>query len=447
MEDTTIRFLRISLAFLSLCVHGQIGSVDGFVRSGGYPGSYEAGPPLQDVVKPQNSSWYGQGAVSDSIEPLRSKNIPYSAAVRGVYGSVSYSPQTVSIGSGPVTSLHMFGSDSNARNQLQSSLISLAGSGRLVSGSVATALGTSVNSESVPQPAQLSSQNLVQTSRESVVSSSQQPMQTSSQSSAQQPFIKPQKGRLAHVGSEFFSGTRPVQTSSSAIIFKPVQRQNLSSLPGYQLVQGSHGSHYESSVQASSVQPAQAGYQPMAQPSIQQSYQASSQSSEQAISQFVDQSSGQQSAQASYQSVPQPSGLQSAQASYQSMQQPSGQKPGLTRYQPVSQPSGLQSAQIRYQSAQTRYQFVPRPGGQNPGQIQYQHISKPSGLQSAQASYQSMQQPSGQKPGLTRYQPVSQPSGLQSAQASYQSCCSLTVRIPHHCAPRLLKRSACHQAC
>ncbi|XP_016094206.1 uncharacterized protein [Sinocyclocheilus grahami] len=223
MEDTTIRFLRIYLAFLSLCVHGQIGSVDGFVRSGGYPGSYEAGTPLQDVVKPQNSSWYGQGAVSGSIEPLRSKNIPYSAVVRGVYSSASYSPQTVSFGSGPVTSVHMFGSDSSARNQLQGSPISLAGSGHLVSGSVATALGTSVNRASVPQLARFSSQNIVQTSRESVVSSRQQPMQTSSQSSDQQPFNKPQKGRLAHVGSEFFFGTRPVQTSSSGFIFKPVQ--------------------------------------------------------------------------------------------------------------------------------------------------------------------------------------------------------------------------------
>uniref|UniRef100_A0A8C1ZE92 Uncharacterized protein n=1 Tax=Cyprinus carpio TaxID=7962 RepID=A0A8C1ZE92_CYPCA len=404
MEDTTIRFLSISLALLSLCVSGRIGSVDGFVRSGEYPGYYAAGPPLQDVVKTENSSWYGEGDVSDSIKPLRSKNIPYSAAVSGVYGSVSYSPQTVSFGSGPVTSVHKFGSDTNARNQLQGSLISLAGSGSLVSGSVATALGTSVNSESVPQPVQLGSQTLVQTSSESVVTSSQQPMQASSQSSAQQPFIKPQKGRLVEVGSKLSFGSRPVQTSSSGFIFKPVQQLNRSSLPGYQLVQGSHGSHYESRVQSSSAQPTQASYQPMAQSS----------------------------------------GQQSAQASHQSMQQPSGQKPGLTRYQPVSQPSGLQSAQTSYQSAQTRYQFVPRPSGQKPGLTRYQPVSQPSGLQSAQTGYQSVPQPiglqsaqtsyqsaqtryqfvprpSGQKLGLTQYQPVSQPSGLQSAQASYQS--------------------------
>uniref|UniRef100_A0A8C2JP20 Uncharacterized protein n=1 Tax=Cyprinus carpio TaxID=7962 RepID=A0A8C2JP20_CYPCA len=369
MEDTTIRFLRYDV---KLKYFGE------------YPGYYAAGPPLQDVVKTENSSWYGEGDVSDSIKPLRSKNIPYSAAVSGVYGSVSYSPQTVSFGSGPVTTVHKFGSDTNAGNQLQGSLISLAGSGSLVSGSVATALGTSVNSESVPQPVQLGSQTLVQTSSESVVTSSQQPMQASSQSSAQQPFIKPQKGRLVEVGSKLSFGSRPVQTSSSGFIFKPVQQLNRSSLPGYQLVQGSHGSHYESRVQSSSAQPTQASYQPMAQSS----------------------------------------GQQSAQASHQSMQQPSGQKPGLTRYQPVSQPSGLQSAQTSYQSAQTRYQFVPRPSGQKPGLTRYTPLSQPSG----QSVYL---QPGFQLPSMpdqSSYaslssfgsQPLEQPANVQLA-SSYES--------------------------
>ncbi|XP_016350309.1 altered inheritance of mitochondria protein 3-like [Sinocyclocheilus anshuiensis] len=384
MEDTIIYFLRISLAFLSLGVHGQIGSVDGFVRSAGYPGYYEAGPPLQDVVKPQNSSWYGQGDASGSIEPLRSKNIPYSAAVRGVYSSESYSPQTVSFGSGPVTSVHMFGSVSSARNQLQGSLISLAGSGRLVSSSVATALGTSVNRESVPQPAQLSSQTPVQTSRESVVSSSQQPMQTSSQSSAQQPFIKSQKGRLAQVGSECFSGTSPdfkfwfyIQAcAATKSVLPPV---------------ASNQHKPATSLQQPSLQkPGLTRYQPVSQPSGLQSAQTSYQS--------VPRPGGQKPRPIQYQPISQPSGLQTVQASYQSMQPPSLQKAGLTRYQPVSQPSSQQSAQIRYQS-----------------------VPQPSGLQSAQANYQSMQPPSGQKPGLTRYQPVSQPSGLQSSQTSYQS--------------------------
>ncbi len=141
---------------------------------------------LQDDVKPQSSSWYGQGDVSDPIRPLRSKNITYSAAVKGVYSSVSYGPQTGSSGFGPVISVYTFGSDSNAGNQLQGSLIFSAGSGSLVSDSVETALGTNVSSQSVPQPAQHSSQTPVQTSNETVVSSIQQLMQTISQSSSQQ---------------------------------------------------------------------------------------------------------------------------------------------------------------------------------------------------------------------------------------------------------------------
>ncbi len=288
--------------------------------------------------------------------------------------------------------------------QMEDGLKSSAGSGSLVSDSVVTALGTSVSSESVPQPAQLSSQTLVQNSNESVVSSTQQLMQTSSQSSGQQPFVKPQKGRLVQVGSKIFSGTRPVQTSSSSFVLQPLQWWNESSLPGYQLVQGSHGSHYESRVQSSSVQPAQTSYQPVAQPSAQQSYQASSQRSEQAISQSVDQSSGQ----TSYQSVPQLSGLQSAQASYQSVPQPSGLQSAQTSFQSVPQPSGLQSAQTSYQSAQASYQSVPQPSGQYvslwPG---FQLFSMPE-----RSSYESL--------SSFGSQPLEQPSNVQLA-SSYDS--------------------------
>ncbi|XP_016412896.1 uncharacterized protein LOC107743951, partial [Sinocyclocheilus rhinocerous] len=374
MEGTTVQLLRFSLALFGFCVHGHIGSVGGF-SSGGYPGYYEAGLPMQDV-KQQSSSWYDQGDVSDPFRPLKSKSFTYGATVNGVYNHVNYSPQTGSYGSGPVTSVYNIGSESDVRRQNPGALISSGGS--FVSGSLATALSTSVRSKTVPKPAQLNYQTVVQTSKESVAFNSQQPVQTGSQSSGQllfnaQSFVKPQRSRH-QVGSKLFSGGSPILSSSLG------------------------------------QQSAQASYQTLSQPSG-------------------------QPGQAGYQAPSQPSSLQSAQASYQSMQQPSGQKPGLTRYQPVSQPSGLQSAQASYQSMQ-------QPSGQKPGVTRYQPVSQPSVLQSAQASYQSMQQPSGQKPGLTRYQPVSQPSGLQSAQTRYQALSHLGrlqsaqtsyQSVPQHC--------------
>ncbi|XP_016397570.1 probable serine/threonine-protein kinase samkC [Sinocyclocheilus rhinocerous] len=255
----------------------------------------------------------------------------------------------------------------------------ISSGGSFVSGSLATALSTSVRSKTVPKPAQLNYQTVVQTSKESVAFNSQQPVQTGSQSSGQllanaQSFVKPQRSRL--VGSKLFSGGRPIPSS------------NLGQ------------------------QSAQASYQTVSQPSGPAGYQAPSQPS------------SLQSAQASYQSLPQPSALQSAQANYRSMQQPSRQKPGLTRYQPVSQPSGLQSAQASYQS-------VPLPSGLQSAQANYQ---------SAQAHYPSVSQPSGQsvslQPGfqlpsmleqssyasLSSFgsQPLEQPSNVQLA-SSYES--------------------------
>ncbi|XP_016413248.1 altered inheritance of mitochondria protein 3-like [Sinocyclocheilus rhinocerous] len=371
MERTTVQLLRFSLALFGFCVHGHIGSVGGF-SSGGYPGYYEAGLPMQDDVKQQSSSWYDQEDVSDPFRPLRSKDFTYGATSNGLHNHVSYSPQTGSYGSGPVISVYNIGSESDVRRQNPGSLTSSGGS--FVSGSLATAFSTSVRSKTVPKPAQLDYQTVVQTSNESVASNSQQPVQTGSQSSGlllanAQSFVKPQRSRL-QVGSKLFSGGRPILSSSL----------------GQQSAQAS----YQSMQQPSRQKAGLTRYQPVSQPN------------------------GLQSAQARYQSVLQPSALQSARANYQYMQQPSGQKPGLTRYQPLSQPSGLQSAQTSYQS-------VPLPSGVQSAQTSYQSVPQPSGLQSAQASYQSMQQPSGQKPGLTRYQPVSQPSGLQSAHISYQS--------------------------
>ncbi|XP_048030343.1 mucin-5AC-like [Megalobrama amblycephala] len=262
---------------------------------------------MQDDVKPQSSySWYGHEHVSDPISPRRS-NITYSAAqVKGVYSSVSYSPQNGSTGFGPIT-VYKPGSDSDVRCQVQGSLSS-AGSGSLGPIAVATE-SESMSIESLPKPAQLNYQTLWQSSIESVASSSQQLVQTSSQSCGQlvrvcyqsslQPIVKPHKSRL-QAGSRIFSGTRPVQTSSSTFFVKPLQQRSESSQPSYQLGQGSYGSGLvpllsgqqlvqssnDSTVQPNDVQLAQARFQPVALLSLQQSSQASSQNLEQAVSQF-----------------------------------------------------------------------------------------------------------------------------------------------------------------
>lgn len=105
---------------------------------------------------------------------LKDQGVTLSAAqVKGVYSSVSYSPQNGSSGFGPVTNVYKPGSDSDASSQPQGSLISSAGSGSLVSGSVTTKMGTSMRIESLHEPTQLNYQTVVQSSNESVVSSSQ----------------------------------------------------------------------------------------------------------------------------------------------------------------------------------------------------------------------------------------------------------------------------------
>ncbi|ROL48296.1 Macrophage mannose receptor 1 [Anabarilius grahami] len=449
--------------FLKRSPRPVFGEFAGFVRIGGYPVYNEAGLPMQDDVKPQSSSsWYGHEHVSDPISPQRSKNITYSAAqVKGVYSSVSYSPQNGSSGFGPMTNVYKPGSDSDARSQVQGALMSSAGSGSLVPIAVATE-SESMSIESLPKPAQLNYQTLGQSSSESVASSSQQLVQTSSQSSGQlvqvryqssvQPIVKPHDSRL-QVGSRLYSGTVPVQTSSSTFFGKPLQQRSESSQPSYQLGQDSYGSGLVPLL--SGQQLAQARYQPVALLSLQQSSQASSRNVEQAVSQSVDQSSIQHQAQSSSQSVDQSSALPSAQASYpsvvktsglqsaQASYQPSGLQPGQALYPSVSRPSGkrgqasypsvvqtsgLQSAQASYpsvvktsglQPGQTLYPSVSRPSGK-PGQASYPSVVKTSGLQSAQASYHSVSRPSGKR-GQASYPSVVQTSGLQSAQASYPS--------------------------
>ncbi|XP_077081127.1 uncharacterized protein LOC143733328 [Siphateles boraxobius] len=184
MEYTTSRLLSFSLALLSICVCDHFGSVSGFVRSG-YPGSYHTGFPMLDVKPRSSYSWYGAD-VSNPISPQRSRSNTYSAAqVKGVYKSVSYSPQNGSSGFGPVTNVYNPDSDSDASSQNQGSLISSFGSGSLVSGSVNTAMGTSMHIESLPEPTQLNYHTVVQSSNESMDSSSQQIVQNSSQSSGQ----------------------------------------------------------------------------------------------------------------------------------------------------------------------------------------------------------------------------------------------------------------------
>ncbi|XDV46912.1 hypothetical protein PO909_016716 [Leuciscus waleckii] len=430
------------LALLSFCVCDHFGSVGGFVRSG-YPLYYEAGFPMQDVKPRSSYSWYGAD-VSNPISPQRSRSNTYSAAqVKGVYSSVSYSPQNGSSGFGPVTNVYKPGSDSDASSQLQGSLISSTGSGSLVSGSVTTAIGASMHIESLPEPTQLNYQTVVQSSNESVVSSSQQIVQNSSQSSGQLPIVKPQSSRL-QVVSKLFSGNRPVQISSSTFLVKPLQQKNDSSQPSYQLGQASFGSHYQSVSQPSSLQSAQARYHTVSQLSGLQSAQSRYQSVSQpsglqavparylSVSQPSGLQSAQsrlQSAQARYQSVSQPSGLQAVQARYLSVSQPSGLQAAQARYQSVSQPSSLQSAQSRLQSAQARYQSVSQPSSLQSAQACYQSVDPLSGLQSAQAHYQSVSRPSSLQSAQAHYQSVSRQSRFQvfpkPEQSSYRSLSSL----------------------
>ncbi|XP_067308033.1 uncharacterized protein [Pseudorasbora parva] len=454
---SVVKSSGFSLALLSLCVCSHIGSVSGFVRSG-YPIYYGAGTgfPMQADVKPRSSysSWYGI-KVPSPISPQSSMELTSSAEeVKGGYTSVSYSPQNGSSGFGPVTDLYKPGSDSDARSQLQGSL-SLAGSGSLVSGSVATAVGPSMSSESLPEPAKLHYQTAEQPvvhSNESVASSSQQLLQNVSQSSgplvqvryqpATHPIIKPQRSRL-QFGANLLSDTRPVHFPSATYV-KALQQINETSQPNYQLGQVSYGSGlvpllsgqqlvqsgYGSMVPPNDVQQAQALNQLVAQPSIQLSRQASSQNSEQVISNSMEQSSGLPLAQVSSQSLDQSITQQPAQVSSQSVDQSSTQQPAQDSSQSVSQPSGLLLVQgssqpvdqsNTHQPAQASSQSVVQSGSLSSAQVRYQYVSQPSGLLPAQARYQSISQPSGMLSAQTHYQSVDQPSVLQPAQARYQS--------------------------
>ncbi|XP_016094135.1 paternally-expressed gene 3 protein-like isoform X6 [Sinocyclocheilus grahami] len=449
MGTTTMQFLSFSLAvFLSLGVHDGIWTVDGysFVSNAGNPGYYNPdipkdGRPMQDDVKLQRFyTWYGPGDVAGPIRPRSSRNIIYSAAVNGGYGSGSYNSQTSSSG-GPVTS---GSSGSDTRSQLQDSQRASVGSGSLVGSAAGMGMsGYGVSrsvsiqgsdtirssmvlmplqsSDSVPKPEQLMYQIPLQTSNDSVAEpGSQTLVQTISQSSGPQSGqassgtmaqsstlqltqtggqqlaqassqsarqsnrgpLEPQRDRLWQTGSRLFSGSRPVQDASVGY-FKPLPPKNESmSLPSYQIVQ--HSS------ELNSPQLAQASYALMSPSSRQQ----------------LAQSSGQQPVQTSYETVAQPSSQQLA---------------------PVIQPSSEQPAQISFQSvaqgsshlAQTSYPSVAQPSVQ-PAQATDLPVVQPSSQQLEQASSQFVAQPSSQLLEQTSSQSVAQPSS-QLAQASYQS--------------------------
>ncbi|XP_016094151.1 paternally-expressed gene 3 protein-like isoform X8 [Sinocyclocheilus grahami] len=492
MGTTTMQFLSFSLAvFLSLGVHDGIWTVDGysFVSNAGNPGYYNPdipkdGRPMQDDVKLQRFyTWYGPGDVAGPIRPRSSRNIIYSAAVNGGYGSGSYNSQTSSSG-GPVTS---GSSGSDTRSQLQDSQRASVGSGSLVGSAAGMGMsGYGVSrsvsiqgsdtirssmvlmplqsSDSVPKPEQLMYQIPLQTSNDSVAEpGSQTLVQTISQSSGPQSGqassgtmaqsstlqltqtggqqlaqassqsarqsnrgpLEPQRDRLWQTGSRLFSGSRPVQDASVGY-FKPLPPKNESmSLPSYQIVQHSSELNSPQLAQASYALMSPSSRQQLAQSSgqqpVQTSYETVAQPSSQQLAPVI-QPSSEQPAQISFQSVAQGSS-HLAQTSYPSVAQPSVQ-PAQATDLPVVQPS---SQQLEQASSQFVAQF-----SSHLAQANYPPVAQPS-VQPAQATDLPVVQPSSQQ--VQASQSVAQSGGQQPAQGSYMYVAqpsSLTPFKPHN---------------